>query len=115
VEARRTRRRVTWCAQRFTAIALGAADGLVPGVAVVAPNLGYGAVRHWVAAADGGALSLLVVALCWHSRLGVQVVIEDYVHHRGINAATLMLSALLHVLFGAAALLSVLRIAVGDM
>jgi len=101
-----------WCAQRLTAIALvPLAIWFLVSLLLLA-DLDYSTVRAWVATPLTAALlCLLVVALCWHSLLGVQVVIEDYVHHRGINATSLLLSTFLHVLAGAAALLSVLKIA----
>ena len=42
-------------------------------------------------------LILLVVAVGYHSSLGVQVVVEDYVTGKGSRAATLMASTLAHV------------------
>ena len=63
----------------------GSADAVVPRFAAGAAGLLLGQ-RHRLA---GGrldrrvAMCLLVLCLCWHSQLGVQVVIEDYVHHAG--------------------------------
>ena len=57
-------------------------------------------------------LALLVVTACWHSQLGLQVVVEDYV--RGwLRMATLVASAFLHVLLGALGLFAIVRLALG--
>ena len=43
-------------------------------------------------------LALLLLALCWHSRLGVQVVIEDYVHGAALKFAALLFNSAAHLL-----------------
>jgi len=55
-------------------------------------------------------LSLLSVTVAWHSYLGVQVVIEDYVHAPGIKHLTLIASKFAHALIAVAAVYAVLRI-----
>jgi len=55
---------------------------------------------------------LIILVLLYHSYLGVQVVIEDYVHGRA-NRAGLWLSALLHLSCAVVAIVSILRIAAG--
>ncbi len=54
---------------------------------------------------------LLVVTLAWHSQLGVQVVIEDYVHGKGAKTTLLLLSTFAHVATAVAAIFAILRIA----
>lgn len=70
-----------WWMQRLTAIALGL---LTPWFVVFAVSLigaDQMAVRASVAQPLTAVLLLaFVIALFWHARLGLQVVIEDYVH-----------------------------------
>ena len=59
-------------------------------------------------------LILIVVAVGYHSSLGVQVVIEDYVTGKALRAATLMASTLAHVGLTIAAVFAMLKIAFGS-
>jgi succinate dehydrogenase / fumarate reductase, membrane anchor subunit len=59
-----------------------------------------------------GAL-LLVIVMCVHSRLGVQVVVEDYVHRPAAKLFTLVVSDLAHFLLGVAGIYAILRVSFG--
>ncbi len=55
------------------------------------------------------ALSLAMVSILWHMRLGLQVVIEDYVHSETRKLAALMMINSATFILGALALYSILK------
>jgi succinate dehydrogenase / fumarate reductase membrane anchor subunit len=74
----------------------------------------YDSLRAWVAQPFTTVLLVaLLFSLFYHAILGLQVVIEDYVHQEGAKIASLLVMKFLLVLLGGAAILSVLRIAFG--
>lgn len=103
-----------WWSQRVTSVAL-----LLLGLWFVAsllrmPNFGHEFVTAWIAMPVNAVLLLLLIGtLVYHSRLGVQVVVEDYVHHHGLKIATMLLLTFAHVAVAALAIFAVLRIAFG--
>ncbi|HXN10529.1 MAG TPA: succinate dehydrogenase, hydrophobic membrane anchor protein [Steroidobacteraceae bacterium] len=100
-----------WWVQRVTAVAL-APLALWLTVSLLALPDGYGAVCAWIGAGVHPVLLALTVLLAvWHSWLGLQVVIEDYVHGFLVKTASLLLSTFVHGLLAAGALYAVLRIA----
>lgn len=58
-------------------------------------------------------LILLIITTCWHLRLGVQVVIEDYVHDEGAKLLSLIALNFYTIATAATALFAVLKIAFG--
>ena len=62
---------------------------------------------------NGVLLVLLVVALAYHSSLGVQVVIEDYVHGHGLKLVSLIISRFAHSFLLVAAIYAIIRIGLG--
>jgi succinate dehydrogenase / fumarate reductase membrane anchor subunit len=104
-----------WWRQRITAIAL---VPLTLWFVVVVIRLAgadldtvYGWLGHPVPAI---LLLLLLVATFYHSALGLQVVIEDYVHAEGAKLALLIIMRLVCFALAVAGVFAVLRIALGS-
>jgi len=104
-----------WWLQRMTAVALLPLGLWLAFELLTLGNFSYASVVAWVREpVTSILLILLVVAVGYHSALGVQVVIEDYVTGKGSRAATLMASTLAHVGLTIAAVFAVLKIAFGS-
>lgn len=99
--------------QRVSAIAL---IFLVPWFLFSVMNAvlgGYADALAWAASPPNSALLILTAAAAiYHMRLGMQVVIEDYIGKSGTRAALLILNTFFCAALFAVIALSVLRIAV---
>jgi succinate dehydrogenase / fumarate reductase membrane anchor subunit len=104
-----------WWAQRVSAVALIPLTLWFFVSLLELPDLDYGTVRAWLRLPWSALLAVLLVAvLTYHSYLGTTVVIEDYVHSGGRKLFSLLLLKFLYVLFGGAAILAILRVALGS-
>jgi succinate dehydrogenase / fumarate reductase membrane anchor subunit len=104
-----------WWVQRLTAVSLVPLGLWFAYSLLSLPGFDYASVVAWVRQPVTSILLVLLIgAAAYHSSLGVQVVIEDYVHGKGAKAAALMLSTLAHVGLAVAAVFSVLKIAFGS-
>ncbi len=103
-----------WLLQRFTAIAnLGLVGWLVASFALL-PGFGFQTVHEWIVGPlPSIAIALLIVSTFWHARLGLQDLIEDYVHEVANKFACIAVLNL--ATFGGAGfgLLSIIRLALG--
>jgi succinate dehydrogenase / fumarate reductase membrane anchor subunit len=103
-----------WWAQRVTAVALVPLTLWFVFSAIHLNGADQAAVRDWLRRpASAIMMSLFIVATFYHLALGVQVVIEDYIHREGVKLTSLLLVKGLIVLLASAALFTVLRVAVG--
>lgn len=103
-----------WWQLRTTSAALAVLGVWFVIAILTLPDLGHASVAAWVARPVTAVLLLLfVVVTTWHSALGLQVVVEDYVRGRGARVLVLVLLRFAHVLAGAAATFAVLRLAIG--
>jgi len=101
-------------AQRVTAVAL------IPLVVwfvislIMMSGADYAAVRAWIASPIVMVLLMLTIVIgLHHGQLGMQVVIEDYVHNDGIKLALIVLMRFIAVFSGLAAVVAILRIGFG--
>ncbi|MBB3063805.1 MULTISPECIES: succinate dehydrogenase, hydrophobic membrane anchor protein [Limibacillus] len=102
-----------WWSQRLTAIALVPLClwFVVSVISMVGAD--YGTFLHWLSSPlSGGLMILLIIATFYHAALGLQVVIEDYVHQEGIKIASIIAVKFACIVLGLAATLSVLKIMV---
>ena len=103
-----------WWAQRVSAVALIPLTLWFVYSVVHLTGADQSIVLTWLhKPASAILMSLFVVATFYHLALGLQVVIEDYVHREGVKVTSLLLIKGLIVLTAAAALFTVLRVAVG--
>jgi succinate dehydrogenase / fumarate reductase membrane anchor subunit len=100
-----------WKLQRISAIAM------IPLVIWFTSSLmlvlmeGYEQSIEWLQSPiNATGLILLFGTLYFHAASGLQVVIEDYVHHEGLKTLSLILIKLLSVLLGTLSILCVLKI-----
>jgi succinate dehydrogenase / fumarate reductase membrane anchor subunit len=76
------------------------------------PSLDHFTLVQWLSGPFGAVpMLLLVVSVFWHLKLGLQVVVEDYVHDEGGKLFWILLINFLSVLGAALALFAVLKIA----
>lgn len=100
--------------QRLTAVAL------IPLVIWFAVSLvmlsgaDYGMARSWLGSPF--VMVLLILTICiglYHGQLGMQVVIEDYVHNEGVKLALIVAIKFIAVFFGLVAIVASMRIGFG--
>jgi succinate dehydrogenase / fumarate reductase membrane anchor subunit len=101
-----------WWAQRVTAIALVPLTLWFVVSVIGLAGASQDAVRAWIAAPVSTVLLLLLVfATFQHLSLGLQTVIEDYVHAEGAKVAALLAQKFACIVLGLACVVAILRIA----
>jgi len=102
-----------WWTQRVTSVAL------IPltlwfTLSLLGKSLqSYEAMRGWLGQPWVAVFTILLsLTLAWHSWLGVQVVVEDYVHGKAAKTSLLLVSTFLHFAAAVAAVFAVMILAV---
>ena len=103
-----------WIAQRMTAVALIPLTlwFVISLIGLIGADLD--AVKDWLSSPFNAVMMILtLIAGFHHAQLGLQVVIEDYIHGHGCKIAALWFVKGAAFFFGAASVFSVVKLAIG--
>ena len=103
-----------WWGQRMSAVALALLGTWFMVSLLRLPGFEQADVVQFIAMPLNTILMTLMCAtLAYHSYLGVQVVLEDYVHAPGLKVVSLVASRFAHIFVAVASIYAVLRIGLG--
>lgn len=103
-----------WWSQRVTSVALLFLTLWFVGSIAGLGKFEHATVIEWLREPlTAVLLTLLIATTAYHSQLGVQVIVEDYVADHGWKVVTMLLLDFIHVVLAALGIFAVLRIAFG--
>ena len=103
-----------WLAQRISAAALVLLGLWFSGSLAGLNRFSHASMTAFIAEPlNAVLLSLLCATLAYHSYLGIQVVIEDYVHREGLKVGSLIASRFAHVFVAILSIYAILQIGLG--
>lgn len=104
-----------WWIQRVTAVALlPLLIWLVLALALL-DGFDYAALIEWVRQPVNAILLIAtVLALFWHSALGLQVIFEDYIDTKGLRMAVIVVTNFIHALSAIVSIFAVLKLSLGS-
>lgn len=101
-----------WLAQRYTAVGNLLLMLWLIASLLVLPGLDHDSVVAWVAQPLVAVpLMLMIVSIFWHLRLGMQVMLEDYVHDKGLMFLSILLLNFYAIGGAAAGIFAIAKIA----
>jgi succinate dehydrogenase / fumarate reductase membrane anchor subunit len=103
-----------WWLQRVSSVALTVLTLWFIFALVALGDFSYPAVVTWIGSPlNAVLLAILIVTTVYHTQLGLQVIVEDYVASPGPKILTMLLINFILVLLGGLGVFSVLRVAFG--
>lgn len=103
-----------WLLQRFTAIGNLTLTIFLVVSFVLMPERDFESLRAWISSPlTAGAFALLIISTFWHARMGLQVLMEDYVQDPANRFAALALLNVAAFGGGAFGLFCIIRLALG--
>lgn len=103
-----------WWGQRLSAVALAILGLWLVFAFIGLEDLGYATVANWLRSPVTSILMILtLLTVGYHSQLGVQIVIEDYVHSPALKLSALILATFAHIGIVVAGVFGVLKVALG--
>lgn len=105
-----------WWAQRVSSVALTLLGLWFLIALIVNADFSYDGITQWIASPVNSVLLILfILTTVYHSKLGVQVVVEDYVSKSGAKIVVMLLINFAHAIAAALGVFAVLRIAFGGV
>lgn len=103
-----------WWAQRFSAILLALLTVWLVCALSALVGAEHAEAVAWLGSPFNSAMAILfVVTSIYHGKLGLQVIIEDYIHHRATEVALMLLVKILSIVGGLMAFIAILKMAFG--
>ena len=104
-----------WWHERLTSVATFLLFGWLIVSLLRLPAFDHATIAEWLAQPLAAVpMLLLVIVTFWHLKMGLQVIVEDYVHEEGGKFFGIVLVNFASVFGAALALFSVLKIALGS-
>ena len=104
-----------WWAQRLTAVALLPLSFWFVWSVIILVGVDHIGFKNWLNENANLVLMILFVgSLFYHMQLGLQVVIEDYVHGEKKKVTSLVLNLFVALFFGVSSIVALLKVAFGS-
>ena len=105
-----------WWIERLTSISTLLLFFWLGASLLTLPALDHQTIVGWLSSPTAAVpMLLLIVSTFWHLKLGMQVVIEDYVHDAGWKLFSIVLLKFFTILLAALAIFAVLKVAFGGV